>query len=137
MPVRLIGFFRMGHASGWGTRAGAYAGGGQDDAADASREQAVVNPGHLAPTGQADLGDIDSSWALSTSGDSGAQQAEYGAQTSSVLVAERRAETIRPIVQKPVMRQTTPRRRLNPKAAFPYLIGFTIFFVEAVLLVQV
>lgn len=32
MPIRLIGFFRMGHASGWGTRAGAYAGGAQDDA---------------------------------------------------------------------------------------------------------
>ncbi|WP_448630604.1 glycosyltransferase [Cellulomonas soli] len=31
MPVRLLGFMRMAHASGWGTRAGAYAGGGQDD----------------------------------------------------------------------------------------------------------
>ncbi|WP_434315407.1 glycosyltransferase [Leifsonia sp. P73] len=27
MPIRLMGFFRMAHASGWGTRAGAYAGG--------------------------------------------------------------------------------------------------------------
>src|SRR6185437_5925767 len=27
MPIRLLGFFRMAHASGWGTRAGAYAGG--------------------------------------------------------------------------------------------------------------
>ncbi|HEY0187661.1 MAG TPA: glycosyltransferase family 2 protein [Cellulomonas sp.] len=27
MPVRLLGFLRMAHASGWGTRAGAYAGG--------------------------------------------------------------------------------------------------------------
>ena len=32
MPIRLIGFFRLAHASGWGTRAGAYAGGPQEDA---------------------------------------------------------------------------------------------------------
>ena len=32
MPVRLLGFFRLAHASGWGTRAGAYAGGAQEDA---------------------------------------------------------------------------------------------------------
>lgn len=32
MPIRLIGFFRLAHASGWGTRAGAYAGGVQEDA---------------------------------------------------------------------------------------------------------
>ena len=139
MPIRLLGFFRMGHASGWGTRAGAYAGGAQDDAADASREQAADHPGQLTPTGQADLGDIDSSWALSTSP---ALPADGGGRATrldggSVLVDERRADTIRPIVQKPAMRKTTPRRRLNPKAAFPYLIGFTIFFVEAVLLVQV
>jgi cellulose synthase/poly-beta-1,6-N-acetylglucosamine synthase-like glycosyltransferase len=137
MPVRLIGFFRMGHASGWGTRAGAYAGGGQDDATDAAREHAVDNPGHLAPTSQVDLGDIDSSWATSSPAHAATAATDYEGQPGSVLVAERRAESIRPIVQKPVTRQTTPRRRLNPKAAFPYLIGFTIFFVEAVLLVQV
>jgi len=138
MPIRLIGFFRMGHASGWGTRAGAYAGGGQDDATDAAREQAVEHPGHLSTPGAASLGDIDSSWALSTSnGLAGGDGAALTHSEGSVLTAERRAETIRPIVQKPVTRQSTPRRRLNPKAAFPYLIGFTIFFVEAVLLVQV
>ena len=138
MPIRLIGFFRMGHASGWGTRAGAYAGGAQDDAADAAREQAVDHPGQLSTPAAATLGDIDSSWALSTSnGLVGGDSAELAHSEGSVLTAERRAETIRPTVQKPVTRQSTPRRRLNPKAAFPYLIGFTIFFVEAVLLVQV
>jgi cellulose synthase/poly-beta-1,6-N-acetylglucosamine synthase-like glycosyltransferase len=138
MPIRLIGFFRMGHASGWGTRAGAYAGGAQDDAADAAREQAVDHPGQLATPAAANLGDIDSSWALSTGNDiAGGDSAALAHSEGSVLTAERRAETIRPTVQKPVTRQSTPRRRLNPKAAFPYLIGFTIFFVEAVLLVQV
>jgi hypothetical protein len=28
-----------------------------------------------------------------------------------------------------------PRRRLNPKAAWPYVIGFTIFALEAFLIV--
>src|SRR5690606_15853459 len=32
MPIRIIGFFRMGHASGWATRSGAYAGGASIDA---------------------------------------------------------------------------------------------------------
>ena len=31
MPVRFLGFLRMAHASGWGTRDGAYTGGGTDD----------------------------------------------------------------------------------------------------------
>src|SRR6478735_6103833 len=35
MPIRLIGFFRMAHASGWGTRAGAYAGGPAEISSDA------------------------------------------------------------------------------------------------------
>jgi len=34
MPVRLLGFLRMAHASGWGTRAGAYAGGDPATPAD-------------------------------------------------------------------------------------------------------
>ena len=34
MPIRLIGFFRMAHASGWGTRAGAYAGGPAEISSD-------------------------------------------------------------------------------------------------------
>jgi hyaluronan synthase len=40
MPIRLLGFLRMAHASGWGTRAGAYAGGdpGQSTA-DSAQEQ--------------------------------------------------------------------------------------------------
>ncbi|MET0589882.1 MAG: glycosyltransferase family 2 protein [Naasia sp.] len=51
MPIRVIGFFRMAHASGWGTRAGAYSGGemdmsdyengaGDDDGSSAARASA-------------------------------------------------------------------------------------------------
>lgn len=31
MPIRILGFVRMAHASGWGTRAGAYGGGGENE----------------------------------------------------------------------------------------------------------
>jgi hypothetical protein len=38
--------------------------------------------------------------------------------------------------QKGVAPQPAPRRRLNPKAAWPYLIGFVIFALEALLIVN-
>jgi hyaluronan synthase len=147
MPVRLLGFFRMGHASGWGTRAGAYAGGAQDDAADESRANSVDNAGHVPADGSVDLGEIGSSWALSTTGGIGGAPspvpatgsvAAGAASQQGTLLTERRADVIRPAVPKAAAKpKAPPRRRLNPKAAWPYLIGFTIFFVEAVLLVQV
>lgn len=105
MPIRLLGFFRMAHASGWGTRAGAYAGG--DPASDAepvpasagahqSRATAVLTRAAAGPVGVASL---------------------TGLSPSEPRAAARR------------------RRRLNPLAAIPYLIGFTIFALEAMLLV--
>ncbi len=54
MPIRLIGFFRLAHASGWGTRAGAYGGGAQESAVlDVVPEPVLVGAsGGLAhPTG--------------------------------------------------------------------------------------
>jgi cellulose synthase/poly-beta-1,6-N-acetylglucosamine synthase-like glycosyltransferase len=104
MPIRLIGFFRMGHASGWGTRAGAYAGGAQDDALAGGAE---TTP-ELAPVGA----------TLTPHGD------------GMVAVSPRRASTVRIAAPK-----AAPRRRLNPKAGIPYLIGFTIFVLEAILIV--
>ena len=43
MPIRLIGFFRMAHVAGWGTRSGAYTAGQQDAGFElvAALEQAV------------------------------------------------------------------------------------------------
>lgn len=105
MPIRLIGFFRMGHASGWGTRAGAYAGGSSNDLI-------VGQLDHDSAT----IAELD--FELSTS-------------TGSVAVLEappRRATR----AAAPAAPQ---RRRLNPKAAWPYVIGFSIFAVEAVSIV--
>ena len=54
MPIRLLGFLRMAHASGWGTRAGAYGGGSENEDLIAELESAPAGPADLvdrAPTG--------------------------------------------------------------------------------------
>ncbi|TBN56855.1 glycosyltransferase [Glaciihabitans arcticus] len=100
MPIRLIGFFRMGHASGWGTRAGAYAGGAAND--ELVSDLAVAQTAAPVPHG-------------------------------GVLLeaSPRRADArIRTAPQAPA------RRRLNPKAAWPYVIGFSIFALEVFFIVN-
>jgi len=109
MPIRLIGFFRMGHASGWGTRAGAYAGGAANDA--------VVSG----------LAEADSTSRLHSSWDSLGATPHGG---TLVEVSPRIGSAHRVAPQAP------QRRRLNPKAAWPYVIGFTIFALEAILIVN-
>ena len=114
MPIRLIGFFRMGHASGWGTRAGAYGGGAQN----ASLEE--------------ELAELESSTALesSTELDSTTPFPVSASNTSTntiVRTAPRR--TIKAA-------QAASRRRLNPKAAWPYVIGVAIFSLEAYFIVH-
>jgi hyaluronan synthase len=103
MPIRLIGFFRMGHASGWGTRTGAYGGGAQNDEV---------------------LRRLDGGALVDSAGES-TSDSEASLSPGSVLVRER--------IRVTPVKQT--RRRLNPKAALPYLIGFAIFAVEAMFLV--
>ena len=100
MPIRLIGFFRMGHASGWGTRAGAYAGGAAND-------------------------EVMSGLALSDE--------PLAVPHGGVLLeaSPRRAAATR--LAAPI---SPARRRLNPKAAWPYLIGFTIFALEVYFIVS-
>lgn len=114
MPVRLIGFFRLAHASGWGTRAGAYAGGAQDDALAAADAPAV----HLTVGGTTAVPrDLD--------GDGTAT----GSIATATVVTDRRSA--RAVAAPP--RRT--RRRRNPLAAIPYLIGIGIFALEAILIV--
>jgi hyaluronan synthase len=116
MPVRLIGFFRMGHASGWGTRAGAYAGG-------ASNDDAISQ---LAQEPRIDAADtpIDSRELVY-------EPSRSMSHATAVLEASpRRAAQIR------TMAPAGEKRRLNPKAGWPYIIGFTIFAVEAYVIVN-
>ena len=117
MPVRLIGFFRLGHVSGWGTRAGAYSGGASSDetagaevvalpSTAVEREEPARQPMMLAG------GSGSGSVALMSP-----ETVITGLRPSAVSQASR-----------PVAR---PRRQLNPYAAIPYLIGIAIFAVEA------
>nr|WP_194241429.1 glycosyltransferase [Galbitalea soli] len=108
MPIRLIGFFRMGHASGWGTRAGAYAGGAQNELELAQA------------AGGSSVG--EHSLRFEAPGDR-----SEGALLVAAPVQARAAVAVAP--------SRAPRRRLNPKAAFPYLIGIAIFALEAMFIV--
>lgn len=114
MPIRLIGFFRMGHASGWGTRAGAYGGGAQNDTLE--EEFAALN---LSTSDE-----LDSDSRLNG-----------GAVTTTTATASALATRRQVAIAHPVRRKST-RRRLNPKAAWPYVIGITIFAIEGYFIVQ-
>ncbi|WP_354566750.1 glycosyltransferase [Glaciihabitans sp. UYNi722] len=117
MPVRLIGFFRMGHASGWGTRAGAYGGGSSNDSL-------------MEQLGQDPL--VDETEYRDESTELDYRPLSSNSHTSAVLEASpRRAAATRVAVP-----QAPKRRRLNPKAAWPYVIGLTIFALEAFFIVN-
>lgn len=117
MPIRLIGFFRMGHASGWGTRAGAYGGGAQ-------------NASIMDELSQQPLSD-DLEYLDNTSGFSD-EPANAGAHTALLLQTSPRRVAAATVEVAP---QAPARRRLNPKAAWPYVIGLTIFAIEGYFIV--
>lgn len=108
MPVRLIGFFRTGHASGWGIRAGAYGGGPQNDhIMDRLRDTALADAGERVESlsdGQC-ASTVHPSMLLQT--------APLSATQNSVAPP----------------RQSL-RRRPHPKAAWPSVIGTAIFALE-------
>jgi hyaluronan synthase len=117
MPIRLLGFFRMAHASGWGTRSGAYAGGPREE---------DIEPSPFAPLRSAQV---------STEPDSFEQLGITGA-TTMLATRPRVAQTTRPTVAHASPVRTRQRvRRFNALASIPYLIGFTILALEAMILV--
>jgi cellulose synthase/poly-beta-1,6-N-acetylglucosamine synthase-like glycosyltransferase len=112
MPIRLLGFFRMGHASGWGTRAGAYAGG-------------AAAPPTIAPTRSPAMAAVPSAgW-----------QAQPGSVLTRSAVSVASAPEPWPLPRLDSVpargRRRPPRRHYNPYAAIPYLIGIAILTVEA------
>jgi hyaluronan synthase len=138
MPIRLLGFLRMAHASGWGTRAGAYAGGpGSEDliaeleAAPSAAPVDVVD--RVAPAGAGDL----SATALST----GSSSAPHAGGTSSALLVPTDGTAValdtRQVRTRSVQQAAAAlsRPRPNPKAAIPYLIAVAILSLEALLYV--
>jgi Glycosyl transferase family group 2 len=135
MPIRLIGFFRMGHASGWGTRAGAYAGG--DAEVDTTADALVAASDADRPSSP-----------LTAVGSTGG--APHHATATAVLETATATATAvldrdaaRPALETEMLdtaavmskRARPARRRLNPKAAYPYLIGIAIFVLEGFLIV--
>jgi len=129
MPIRLIGFFRMGHASGWGTRAGAYGGGASnDDLMDelTSADLPAAPPGGDAMLPTPVLVDTASTNASGLEA-LGLQPASVAGAAPSAVVetSPRRASAARAAAPK-----AQKRRRLNPKAAWPYVIGIAIFAIE-------
>ncbi|MFD1714796.1 glycosyltransferase family 2 protein [Amnibacterium flavum] len=106
MPIRIIGFFRMAHASGWGTRAGAYSGGDVD--------MSDYEAGGTPVAGSASPG--------------AALALERTSAEGEVLTRARRRVAAPQKVRK--------GRHYNPLAAIPYLIGFTIIALEGLLIVS-
>ncbi|GAA1444986.1 hypothetical protein GCM10009617_23180 [Leifsonia poae] len=120
MPIRLLGFFRMAHASGWGTRAGAYAGGPAEITADDAIPD--NNAASLSPqpdAGGERLAATDEPDAFARLGFTGSTLVVAPARVARATVAHARPRT----------------RRVNPYAVIPYLIGLSILALEAMFLV--
>lgn len=129
MPIRLIGFFRMGHASGWGTRAGAYGGGAANDEIVEHLDTKNGGPELGLDTNRPGPQPVDDLSLLESQFDSEPRTPTTHGQTL-VATSPRRAAQTR--AHAPV---AAPRRRLNPKAAWPYIIGAAILLIEGLFIV--
>ena len=135
MPVRLLGFLRMAHASGWGTRAGAYAGGDPAPAPDATPRPGAAPPPRFPEPRPALDDDLMAELAQLELGHDGA----HG--PGRVAVRERRTTrttpqhppAAAPVQAVPGLGRRRPRR--NPKAAIPYAIAVVLLSLEALLYV--
>jgi hyaluronan synthase len=116
MPIRLLGFLRMAHASGWGTRAGAYSGGGDD----------LIAELESAPDAPADVVDRAPAGVVPTQ-----RTAPDGTVMTATPAPARARRAAAPAPAAPARR----RRRLNPLAAIPYGIALVIFALEALVYV--
>lgn len=122
MPIRIIGFFRMAHASGWGTRSGAY-GGAVDD----------PDPVELASSPAAVIDDASRADArmVSEAQGTGGESTE-ARSTTAVAILERPATNAVARRRRPVRAN---RKRLNLYAGIPYLIGAVVFSIQVVFIV--
>jgi hyaluronan synthase len=146
MPVRLLGFFRMAHVSGWGTRDGAY-----DGTADTEVTPEVtpdVAPGgvpgaddllneleRLTEPPPPDIVDRAGRPSAAGPGETTAVATRTQQQTRDQTQHQTQHVTRTQVAPRRPARSRRPRRRPNPWAAVPYLIGLTIFSLEALLYV--
>jgi len=131
MPIRLLGFFRLGHAGGWGTRANAYT--AEPDTVDLAEGRRELATGDsLDPL----LAELDGLSGVGPADivDRGAHPvgAQHQAQTQPQSQTATATPTPTPAVRLPQPRPSAPvsRRRPNLQAGIPYLIGFTIVAAE-------
>lgn len=130
MPIRLLGFLRMAHVAGWGTRAGAYQA-GQEEAAD---EPAAVTPGSGLTADdvwrrlEADGAPRD---LVDRTPPSGVPSVGAPAAGASGAVATRARREASPTTTSRTTRRTRSGRRLNPLAAVPYGIAVALLALEA------
>ncbi|GAB2853290.1 glycosyltransferase family 2 protein [Microbacterium insulae] len=135
MPIRLIGFFRMGHASGWGTRAGAYAGGDaptSDEQASTTSADAVSERMHRELEDSAPLEPMNRLFGEILPEEDTAPRT--GSVATAVAAQTRVARRLAVTASTPAP-AAAPRRRLNPKAAWPYVIGAAIIALEVWIIV--
>lgn len=140
MPIRLIGFFRMAHVAGWGTRAGAYVA-GQRDAGDVDlMEQLESTSSSSAPVDVVDRGDVPTQAGPGVPRSGGslanprrATLAHVQPQTQAgTEVQARAAVQAEPQTRSRVRADLAPQRRHNPLALVPYVIGILMFALMAV-----
>jgi cellulose synthase/poly-beta-1,6-N-acetylglucosamine synthase-like glycosyltransferase len=129
MPIRIIGFFRMGHSAGWGTRAGAYTGGVVTEEVSAEVEERGARTESSLDILEAQFTEGPTDPAVDTLFDSATPE---NPEQGTVLVRSRRGAKEALKAPAPT---AAPRRRLNPKAGWPYLIGAAILVLEALFIV--
>lgn len=129
MPVRLIGFFRMGHVAGWGTRSGAYAA----EQAEPGETVAEMVPASDTESERIyqELGEL----GFESSGPAAPPASAPATAPTAVLVAQAAPAPLRRSASRAAAPSAPERRRLNPKAAWPYVMGFAIFGMEATFIV--
>ncbi len=128
MPIRLLGFFRMAHVAGWGTRAGAYSKGQTDAGTPDLMAELESVPEDDAPV---DLVDRTPPGGTPVVGGAitGAPADGAGTGTATARLALRTRARQRAQVRGAL---PVPRRRPNPLALVPYAIGLVMFALMAV-----
>lgn len=128
MPIRICGFFRMAHVSGWGTRKDAYAG-VPDDASSLTQPPCPQLP-CPQPSPGTDNGTPDN--GTPGNGSSRPRPARDG--TSTAVLTEDRVLAIPAVnVRRPAGGAAPHDRRFNVLALLPYVIGTTIIALELML----
>jgi hyaluronan synthase len=141
MPVRLLGFLRMAHVAGWGTRAGAYSGGGAvgDRGTGPGDAGGPAGEGRRLPVAAGAVAARVATVPADEAPAHGATATALAAPADTLVRAASRAPAAPPTPLRVRDRARTAtaasRRRPNPLAAVPYLLAAVLLVSEALLYV--